>query len=355
MKQMTLARGGFERYGKTTKRAAFLAEMDQVIPWDELCSVIEPHYPKAGGPGRPPVGLQRMLRIHFLQHWFNLSDPAVEEALYESLSMREFAGIDLGHEPVPDETTICKFRHLLERHELGRQIFERVGAHLQARGFRLSTGTIVDATLIAAPSSTKNARGNGSLWTLIVEERLYIFTALIFFLQHKYKKPYILLIVFYNLLYIWNQKIGQFSSSNLLNGQSAYYALMFLNAGLFYLSGYDFKQKPSVFYILLIGLLLAVSLIFPAMDYFQLIFFPLLVIVFAYLRMPTNKAGKWGDFTYGIYIFSFPVQQMLIAFAKGSLKPLQLFAYTVAICLPLAILSWHILEKKMLKLKDRIK
>lgn len=196
---------------------------------------------------------------------------------------------------------------------------------------------------------------NGSLWTLIVEERLYIFTALIFFLQHKYKKPYILLIVFYNLLYIWNQKIGQFSSSNLLNGQSAYYALMFLNAGLFYLSGYDFKQKPSVFYILLIGLLLAVSLIFPAMDYFQLIFFPLLVIVVAYLRMPTNKAGKWGDFTYGIYIFSFPVQQMLIAFAKGSLKPLQLFAYTVAICLPLAILSWHILEKKMLKLKDRIK
>jgi IS5 family transposase len=100
-----------------------------------------------------------MLRIHFLQHWFNLSDPAVEEALYESMSMREFVGIDLGHEPVPDETTICKFRHLLERHELGRQIFERVGAHLQAKGFRLSTGTIVDATLIAAPSSTKNAKG----------------------------------------------------------------------------------------------------------------------------------------------------------------------------------------------------
>lgn len=159
MKQMTLARGGFEQFGKTTKRAAFLAEMDQVLPWSELCAVIEPHYPKAGGPGRPPVGLERMLRIHFLQHWFNLSDPAVEEALYESVSMREFVGIDLGREPAPDETTICKFRHLLERHELGRQIFEQVGVHLQAKGFRLSTGTIVDATLIAAPSSTKNVKG----------------------------------------------------------------------------------------------------------------------------------------------------------------------------------------------------
>lgn len=159
MKQMTLARGGFEQFGKTTKRAAFLAEMDQVLPWGELCALIEPHYPKSGGRGRPPVGLERMLRIHFLQHWFNLSDPAVEESLYESLSMREFVGIDLGREPAPDETTICKFRHLLERHDLGRKIFEQVGVHLQAKGFRLSTGTIVDATLIAAPSSTKNAKG----------------------------------------------------------------------------------------------------------------------------------------------------------------------------------------------------
>lgn len=158
MDQMSLARGGFERYGKTTKRAAFLAEMDRVVPWAQLCALIEPHYPKAGR-GRHPVGLERMLRIHFLQHWFNLSDPAVEESLYESNSMREFVGIDLGHERVPDETTVCKFRHLLERHELGRQIFEQVGAHLQAQGFRLSTGTIVDATLIAAPSSTRNAQG----------------------------------------------------------------------------------------------------------------------------------------------------------------------------------------------------
>jgi IS5 family transposase len=158
MKQQSLARGGFERYGKTTRRAAFLAEMDKVVPWAELCALIEPHYPKAGR-GRPAVGLERMLRIHFLQHWFNLSDPALEESLYESVSMREFVGIDLGHEPVPDETTVCKFRHLLERHGLGQQIFARVGEHLQARGFKLSSGTIVDATLIAAPSSTKNASG----------------------------------------------------------------------------------------------------------------------------------------------------------------------------------------------------
>lgn len=158
MKQMSLARGGFDRYSKTTKRAAFLAEMDRVVPWAQLCALIEPHYPKAGR-GRHPVGLERMLRIHFLQHWFNLSDPAVEESLYESTSMREFVGIDLGHERVPDETTVCKFRHLLEHHELGRRIFEQVGAHLQAQGFKLSTGTIVDATLIAAPSSTKNAQG----------------------------------------------------------------------------------------------------------------------------------------------------------------------------------------------------
>ena len=158
MKQMSLARGGFERYGKTTRRAAFLAEMDRVVPWAQLCALIEPHYPKAGR-GRHPVGLERMLRIHFLQHWFNLSDPAVEEALYESSSMREFVGIDLGHERAPDETTVCKFRHLLERQDLGRLIFEQVGTHLQTQGFRLSTGTIVDATLIAAPSSTKNAQG----------------------------------------------------------------------------------------------------------------------------------------------------------------------------------------------------
>lgn len=158
MKQTTLAEGGFEKYAKTTRREAFLLEMDCVVPWAELCALIEPYYPKAGR-GRPPIGLERMLRLHFLQQWFNLGDPTLEDALYESNSMRRFAGIDLGREPVPDETTVCKFRHLLERHDLGEQIFKRVGEHLQARGFRLSEGTIVDATLISAPQSTKNASG----------------------------------------------------------------------------------------------------------------------------------------------------------------------------------------------------
>jgi IS5 family transposase len=100
-----------------------------------------------------------MLRIYFLQHWFNLSDPAVEEALYDSSAMRAFVGIDLGREPVPDETTVCKFRHLLESHELGRGLFEQVARHLQARGLKVASGTIVDATIINAPSSTKNQSG----------------------------------------------------------------------------------------------------------------------------------------------------------------------------------------------------
>jgi transposase, IS5 family len=158
MKQTTLAEGGFEKYGKTTRRAAFLQEMDRVVPWAELCELIEPHYPKAGN-GRPPVGLERMLRLHFLQHWFKLSDPGLEDALYDSNALRQFAGIDLGREPVPDETTVCKFRHLLERHDLGQAIFARVGQVLQSRGFKLNAGTIVDATLISAPQSTKNASG----------------------------------------------------------------------------------------------------------------------------------------------------------------------------------------------------
>jgi len=158
MKQMTLSASGFDRYAKTTRRAAFLAEMERVVPWSELCALIEPFYPKAGN-GRPPIGLERMLRIYFLQQWFNLSDPAVEEALYDSLAMRSFVGIDLGREPVPDETTACKFRHLLEKHEIGRQLFEQVHVHLEKQGIKVSTGTIVDATIISAPSSTKNAAG----------------------------------------------------------------------------------------------------------------------------------------------------------------------------------------------------
>ena len=160
MKQMTLAAqadqpAGFEKYRKPTRRDAFLAEMQTLVPWSALCAVIEPHYPKRGN-GRPPIGLERMLRIHLLQHWFNLPDLACEEALYDSAALRAFVGIDLGREPVPDATTILKFRHLLEKHQLGEAIFAEVGSILQSRGLRLSAGTIVDATIISAPSSTKN-------------------------------------------------------------------------------------------------------------------------------------------------------------------------------------------------------
>jgi len=155
MKQQTLA--GFAKYAKTTRRAQFLTDMDRVVPWRELVAVVEPHYPK-GSPegGRPPVPLERMLRIYFLQLWFNLSDPAVEEALYDSVAMREFVGLDLGSEAAPDETTVCKFRHLLERAKLGKPLLATVNAHLKAQGIKIANGTIVDATIISAPSSTKN-------------------------------------------------------------------------------------------------------------------------------------------------------------------------------------------------------
>ena len=166
-RQRTLANAStFEKYKKSTRRERFLAEMEQVVPWKELNALIEPFYPKAGK-GRPPVGLERMLRIHFLQSWFNLSDPAAEEALYDIESMRRFVGIDLGNEPVPDETTICKFRHLLETHGLGERIFQEVNAHLEEKGLRLSEGTIMDATIINAPSSTKNReKKRGSRYAL---------------------------------------------------------------------------------------------------------------------------------------------------------------------------------------------
>lgn len=143
---------------KQTRREVFLAEMERVVPWGKLEAVVEPYYPKAGG-GRRPYGLSAMLRIHCLQHWYGLSDPAMEESLYEIASMRRFAGLSLTHGSVPDETTILNFRHLLERHELSRAIFEAIRAHLETAGLLLRQGTIVDATIIAAPSSTKNASG----------------------------------------------------------------------------------------------------------------------------------------------------------------------------------------------------
>ncbi len=159
MRQQTLAsQASFERYGKKTRREKFLEEMDRIVPWAELESLIEPHYPKEGN-GRPPVGLGIMLRIYFLQHWFNLSDPAAEEALYDSPALRGFAGVDLGRAAAPDETTILNFRHLLERHDLCGAMLDAVNLYLEDRGIRIGTGTIVDATIIHAPSSTKNASG----------------------------------------------------------------------------------------------------------------------------------------------------------------------------------------------------
>lgn len=154
--QTTFADTGFEKHYKPTRREQFLNDMEQVVPWKELGALIEPFYPRNDGAGRPTVGLERMLRVYFLQQWFNLSDPAVEEALYDSRAMRAFVGIDLGREGAPDETTVCKFRHLLERHSLGEHIFALVNAHLLASGLTLARGTIVDATIISAPSSTKN-------------------------------------------------------------------------------------------------------------------------------------------------------------------------------------------------------
>ena len=156
MQQQTFAEVPFERYRKPTRRERFLDEMNRVVPWADLAAAIEPVYPKAEGPGRPPVGIERMLRIHCLQQWFNLSDPAVEESLYDSRAMRQCVGIDLGREPVPDETTICKFRHLLEAHQLGERLCARIGTYLAEQGLQVNRGTIVDATIISAPSSTKN-------------------------------------------------------------------------------------------------------------------------------------------------------------------------------------------------------
>jgi len=142
--------------GKVTRRERFLAEMDAVIPWQRLMARIEPHYPKAGA-GRQPLGLEKMLRIYFLQQWFNLSDPAAEDAIYDSESMRRFARVELSDDVVPDETTILRFRHLLEEHGLTAGIFQEIQGLLEEKRLLLRAGTIVDATIIAAPSSTKNA------------------------------------------------------------------------------------------------------------------------------------------------------------------------------------------------------
>lgn len=158
MNQISLAQSGFELAHKRTRKRVFLDEMDQVIPWSDLLALIAPHAP-AGKTGRPPFALQTMLRIHLLQQFFGHSDPAMEEALHDIPLYREFAHLDAGLTRLPDESTILRFRHLLEQHQLAPQILASVNARLMARGLLLKSGTVVDATLIAAPSSTKNKDG----------------------------------------------------------------------------------------------------------------------------------------------------------------------------------------------------
>ena len=144
---------------KRTRRERFLAEMEAIVPWKALVDLIEPRYPRTTSKGgRPPYPLETMLRIHLLQQWYDLSDPAMEDALIEVATMRRFAGIALISDRIPDETTILAFRHLLEQNDLGEQIFKAVNAHLKANGMAMKQGTIVDATIIAAPSSTKNEK-----------------------------------------------------------------------------------------------------------------------------------------------------------------------------------------------------
>ena len=156
MIQMTMAATtGFEKHGRATRKAEFLAKMEGLMPWSALCALIEPHYPKAGS-GRPPIGLERMLRMYWVANWFNLADEACEDAMYDIAVFREFCGFDLGRERIPDATTLLKFRHLLEENDFGKEMFARIGALLQANGVKVSGGTIVDATLIAAPPPTKN-------------------------------------------------------------------------------------------------------------------------------------------------------------------------------------------------------
>jgi len=158
MTQTTFESLAWKHKGMATRREHFLAEMDAVVPLKRLIGLIEPHYAKAGN-GTRPMPLERMLRIHFMQHWFNLSDPAMEDALYDSESMRRFAGIELAEDAVPDESTILRFRHLLEQHKLSESIFAQIRKLLEENRLLLKSGTIVDATIIAAPPSTKNAAG----------------------------------------------------------------------------------------------------------------------------------------------------------------------------------------------------
>jgi transposase, IS5 family len=159
MKQISMSMTGYFDKGKQTRRERFLAEMEQVVPWGRLCALIEPHYPKGSAAGgRPPLPLERMFRIYCLQQWYDLSDPGAEEALYDSITMRRFAGVSTDADVIPDETSILNFRRLLEKHQLTERLLAEINAHLSERGLFVGKGTIVDATIINAPSSTKNAK-----------------------------------------------------------------------------------------------------------------------------------------------------------------------------------------------------
>ena len=155
-KQLTFTDLEYNCRKKKTHREEFLEVMDEIIPWDEWVDIIAPYYP-SGKRGRPPMGIERMLRMYLLQIWFNLSDPATEDAIYDSYAMRKFTGIDFMEENAPDETTLCKFRHLLEAHGLNKLFFDAINRVMVATGHMMKGGTIVDATIINAPSSTKNA------------------------------------------------------------------------------------------------------------------------------------------------------------------------------------------------------
>jgi IS5 family transposase len=159
MKQGSPSMRGYFDKGKKTRREQFLAKMDQVVPWARLCALIEPRYPKASpAGGRPPLPLERMLRIYCLQQWYSLSDPGAEEALYDSITMRQFAGVSTDAEIIADETSILNFRRALESHQLTERLLAEINAHLCKRGLLVGKGTIVDASIIDAPSSTKNAK-----------------------------------------------------------------------------------------------------------------------------------------------------------------------------------------------------
>jgi IS5 family transposase len=156
MSQRSFASAEFAMKKKRTRREKFLGEMERIVPWPKLIAVIEPLYPKSGRVGRQPIGVPKMLRMYCLQQWYGLADEALEDALYDSQALRDFVGIDLSHESVPDATTLLKFRRLLQANDLTRALFDRINAHLAEQGLLMRAGTIVDATIIAAPSSTKN-------------------------------------------------------------------------------------------------------------------------------------------------------------------------------------------------------